>query len=110
MAWQQSSGATVAGFSLNNGGDVLELALFADQQVTVLDTVTYQDHEADDDRSCGRNADTGEWQLFDALNPHAGTQEPLGTGCAPSPGAGNICAPEVANEDLSLDSLKSRFR
>ena len=110
VVWQQEQGNTVAGLSLNNGGDILELLFLGESEAQVVDTVTYLDHEGEDDRSSGLGADNLTWQLFDALNPHAGTQEPLGTGCAPTPGAANLCSPQVANENLALDSLKSCYR
>ena len=88
----------------------LALLLVEGDQTQVVDSVAYQDHEAEDDRSCGRQQDSGDWQLFDSLNPHNGTQEPLGTGCAPSPGVLNLCQPQVALHRTTLGSLKSKFR
>ena len=72
--------------------------------------VSYDDHEAEDDRSAGFNPDGSDWILFDALNPYGGDNEPVGTGCAPSPGLPNLCGGSVAVEDQSFGQVKAIFR
>jgi len=94
-AWEQANGEPQYGLRLaNSGGTITLWRVGAD---TVLcDTVTYQDHEADDDRSGGRYPDGGpDWRLFDGLNPYSGSSEPRGTGCAPSPGTVVDCPTPV---------------
>lgn len=110
VLWQQANGQTVTGLSLNNGGDTVELLQWDGMDYTVRDSVIYLDHEAEDDRSSGWNQDTGQWMLFDGLNPHSGSQEPPGTGCLPSPGVPNLCTPNVPGQEVSLDDVKTRYR
>jgi hypothetical protein len=110
VAWQQEQGTGSAGLSLNNSGDVLDLLFYEEDGPQILDTVAYQAHEAEDDRSCGLDPETGAWMLYDALNPHSGDAQPLGTGCAPTPGLANLCQPQVGVTTTSLDALKTHFR
>jgi hypothetical protein len=110
VIWQQASGVTVSGFSLNNTGDTVELLQGDGTVFEVVDSVTYGDHEAEDDRSCGPDLETGQWLLFDGLNPHTGDQEPLGTGCEPTPGLPNACAPQVPVRLAAWDRVKSLYR
>lgn len=115
VAWQTANGVSVTGFSLNNSGDTVDLlrSVWVDgdlESLEVAHSITYGDHEADDDRSCGWAAESGGWTLFDALNPYNGDLWPGGSGCAPTPGAGNLCSPQVGLESLSLDALKAAFR
>jgi len=57
-----------------------------------VDSYTYKSHEAAADRAVGRSPDaTDAWVIFDALNPYTGTMPPPGNGCAPTPGAPNVC-------------------
>ena len=115
VAWQTEMGMTTTGLSLNNGGDLIQLlrAYLTSEGVPAFElmfVISYDDHEADDDRSCGFNPDASDWILFDALNPYGGTSEPIGTGCAPSPGALNLCGGLVATEDRSFGQVKAIFR
>jgi hypothetical protein len=90
QAWQTANGFTVAGLSLNNTGDT---------------------HEVLDDRSTGRRMGTpAEWRVFDALNPYSGTNPPLGTGCAPTPGSVNECDALVPIEETTWGAIKEMFR
>jgi hypothetical protein len=110
MAWQQANGSTQTGFSLNNDGDTVELVTLLGEGYLVLDIVTYTDHEAEDDRSSGRDPETGDWMLYDGLNPHSGSQEPLGTDCLPTPGEANLCAPNVPVDLETWDAVKSLYK
>jgi len=94
VAWQQENGAGSSGLSLNNGGDTVQLLRTdpADpDNLLVVDAKTYLAHEGADDRAAGRLPDGGVWSLLDGLNPYDGDTEPLGTGCAPTPGAPSDC-------------------
>ena len=114
VAWQQTSGSGSGGLSLNNGGDTVILlhAVAGDDPGTVdmevADSVTYLAHEAEDDRASGLSPDNVTWLLFDALNPYTGDQEPVGTGCGPSPGVANPCDP-LPVDQVSFGSLKALY-
>ena len=110
-AWQATQGITVTGLSLNNTGDTVELWRgMPGQTGSQLDDVDiFADHEAEDDRSSGRLTD-GTWVIFDALNPYTGTLLPGGSGCAPSPGAVNVCRPNVPLEAATWGALKGEYR
>lgn len=110
VAWQQVNDITVTGLSLNNTGDTVELLRWTGSDYQLVYSAVFTDHEAEDERSSGRDPATGQWLLFDALNPHLGTQEPLGTGCAPSPGAPNQCVVQVPTQPAAWDQVKSLYR
>ncbi|MFO7609901.1 MAG: lamin tail domain-containing protein [Candidatus Krumholzibacteriia bacterium] len=114
VAWQQETGATVAGLSLNNSGDrVILLRTVAGSDPLTwedVDDVDYTSHQVVDDRSCGWSVQRDQWLLFDALNPYAGTLEPAGSGCAPTPGAPNLCDSSVDVQDSSFGELKATYR
>ncbi len=87
VAWQAANGVSQLGLSLNNNGDTVFLYEVNGTDVAVNDTRTYATAEVADDRSTGRMPHgTGEWVIFDAMNPYGGAQPPTPTGCAPSPG------------------------
>ena len=65
---------------------------------------------AEDDRSSGFNLNLYDWDLFDAMLPYTGSLLPAGNGCAPTPGAPNICPAPVANEAASFGGVKAIFR
>jgi hypothetical protein len=112
VAWQQENGYSITGLSLNNGGDVVEL-LFLDPELpdpVLVDQYQYAEHEAVDDRASGRLPDTGEWALFDALNPYDGDVPPLGTGCGPTPAIANDCVPLVPNDGATWGMVKQLYR
>jgi len=111
VVWQQAVGLTVTGLSWNNTGDTCELWLGDPAQpgAQLVDVYIFADHEAEDDRSSARLAD-GRWVLCDHFLPYTGTQEPVGTGCAPSPGAPNICDPNVPATTRSWGGLKDAYR
>ena len=92
VAWQNATGASVAGFSLANAGDTVRLWHLTATDTTLVESYTYRAHEAGTDRSVGLIPNmTGTFQLFDALNPYTGTLSPQGNGCEPSPRNPNAC-------------------
>jgi len=99
----------VFGLSLGNTGDRVMLWHAVAGDTTLVDQYVYLAHEAAADRAVGRDTDGGEWKLLDALNPYSGTTPPLGSGCPPSPGAPNACAPTPAQR-ASWGSLKALYR
>lgn len=112
VAWQQASGLTISGLSLNNSGDTVELWR-GDPQVAgsvLADSYAFLAHEVLDDRATGRLIPGGNWGIFDYLNPYVGTLEPQGTGCAPTPGEVNRCGSSVPVEPTTWGSLKGLFR
>jgi hypothetical protein len=93
VAWQNANGASIAGFSLANAGDTVRLWHVTATETTLVESYTYKAHEAGTDRALGRLPDmTGEWQLFDALNPYTGALTPQGNGCSPTPRNPNACS------------------
>jgi len=114
VVWQAQMGLATSGFSLNNGGDFVQLLRIYQgplgPEYELMFAISYDDHEAEDDRSCGFNATVDDWLLFDSLHPYAGDLDPVGTGCAPSPGAPNICADQVDVQERSFGQVKAIFR
>jgi hypothetical protein len=114
VAWQTDMGMTTSGFSLNNGGDLVQLVrtyMGPDgPEWELMFAISYDDHEAEDDRSCGFNTELSDWILFDAINPYGGDQDPVGTGCAPSPAEPNTCQDLVAVENCSFGRIKLIYR
>lgn len=114
VTWQQLNDQPIVGLSINNTGDSMEL-LRTDpdgggDDLLVVQRVTVRDHEVENDRSSGRDHESGWWVLYDALNPYPGTTEPTGTDCEPTPGEPNVCTTNVAVEGRSWDAVKSRYR
>lgn len=89
--WERETGHPAFGLSLGNTGDAVILWRVAGAETLVVDAYAYRSHEAAADRSVGR-IESGEWVVFDGLNPYTGTIPPLGNGCAPTPGQPNICS------------------
>ena len=114
VVWQQEAGLTTSGFSLNNGGDLLQLLRVYQgpegPELELMFAISYDDHEGENDRSCGFNTEMNDWILFDALNPYGGDLDPVGTGCSPSPGSSNLCQSQVAVEARSFGAVKMIFR
>lgn len=112
LAWQAALGLTATGLSLNNAGDIVELLFVGelDATGTVVHSVAYLDHEAEDDRSSGWGYDSGGWCLFDGLNPYGGTQWPGSSGCDPTPGTINFCTSSVPVHEVSWDQVKALYR
>jgi hypothetical protein len=107
VAWQRSQGLTTSGLSLNNSGDTVFLLHVVGADTTTEDIHAYGSIEGGSDRSVGR-AQTETWILFDGLNPYAGSGNPAGTGCMPTPGASNACATDV--ESTTWGAIKRLYR
>jgi hypothetical protein len=107
--WEKANGKPAFGLSLGNTGDQVILWQVVGADTVVVDAYAFKSHEAAADRSVGRSTATGEWQLFDALNPYTGTIAPMGNQCAPTPGAPNDCTITPARPQ-SWGGLKSRYR
>jgi hypothetical protein len=112
MAWQASQGLTTAGFGLNNSGDVVQLyrTVAGTGDLDLMYAVSYDDHEAEDDRSCGWNHDFSDWVLFDGINPYGGALDPVGTGCSPTPGWTDACTTSVPTRPATFGGLKAIYR
>ena len=114
VAWQQEMGMSTSGFSLNNGGDFVQLLRIYEGQngpaFELMFSISYDDHEAEDDRSCGFNTEMSDWLLFDGINPYGGDQDPIGTGCSPTPGVLNICQIIVPVQARSFGEVKAVYR
>ena len=109
-AWEQANGHPAFGFSLANGGDSVLLWQVVAAETLLVDAYAYRSHEAAADRAVGRSPDaSGEWVIFDALNPYAGATPPPGNGCAPTPGAPNVCD-STPTRRMPWGSLKSTYR
>jgi hypothetical protein len=114
VAWQTEMGLATSGFSLNNGGDFVQLLRSYEgpdgPAMELMFSISYDDHEGEDDRSCGFNTEMSDWILFDDLNPYGGDLDPVGTGCSPSPGFPNLCQGQVAVEARAFGDVKAIFR
>ena len=92
VAWQAANGVAQFGLSLNNAGDTVFLYEVDGANPNVTDSRTYVTAEVANDRSNGRLPNgTGDWVVFDGLNPYKGAQPPTPTGCSPSPGKSTQC-------------------
>lgn len=111
-AWQQANGVSLSGLSLNNAGDELYLSI-GDPAVpgsSTVDGLIYPAHVGADDRSLARFLPENEWVLCDAATPYGGDQDPVGTGCPPTPGEWNACAGLVPDAATSWGAVKADFR
>ena len=107
--WELANGFPQFGLRLSNTGGAITLWNVSAGDSVLVDTMSYADHEAEDDRSSGRVPDGGvEWRLFDGLNPYTGSRLPTGTGCLPSPGTLFQCPVPVRKG--TWGGIKSRFR
>lgn len=109
VEWERANGFPVFGLSLGNTGDRVMLWHAAGGDTTLVDQYVYLAHEAAADRAVGRATDGGPWSLLDGLNPYSGSTPPLGSGCSPSPGAPNGCAPTPTLR-ASWGRLKALYR
>lgn len=108
--WEHATGYPAFGLSLGNSGDKVMLWQVVSGDTLLVDSYAYTSHEAAADRSVGRVPDgTGAWSLFDALDPYTGTLAPLGTGCAPTPGAANVCTTTPVRA-TTWGRIKSMYR
>ena len=109
VAWQAANGVAQQGLSLNNAGDTVFLYEVASADPELADSRTYSDKEVLDDRSTGRMPNgTGNWVIFDGLNPYKGAQPPVPTGCAPSPGTVTECP--TATEASTWGKVKALYK
>jgi hypothetical protein len=110
VAWQQATGHPIAGLSLANAGDTIRLWQAQGTDTLVLESYTYDAHQAGTDRAIGRLPDgTGAFQLFDGLNPYTGALEPKGNGCNPTPRVANACANTPAGPS-TWGRVKAQYR
>jgi len=93
VTWQHDHARTIAGLSLANAGDTVRLWQAAGTDTLLIESYTYDAHQAGADRSIGRVPDASgtAWQLFDGLDPYTGALDPKGNGCNPTPKAANAC-------------------
>ena len=90
--WEVANGFPAFGLSLANSGDSVLLWHITGADTMLVDGYTFRSHEAAADRATGRSPDgTGQWVIFDALNPYTGATLPHGNGCSPTPLAINLC-------------------
>lgn len=91
-AWEKANGQSADGLSLNNSGDTVDLLKITSPADTIpCDTRTYTSAEGASERSVGRQPDgTGEWVLFDLLDPYTSGGAEHATNCAPTPGGSNV--------------------
>jgi hypothetical protein len=90
--WEKAHSYPAFGLSLANSGDEVMLWRVEGPDTLLVDSYTYTSQAGASDRAVARQPDaTGPWVLFDSLNPYTGTNPPVGTGCAPTPGASNAC-------------------
>ncbi len=112
LLWQQANGVSSYGFKMSNDGDAVVLWQIASSDTVLVDTHTFVSHEADDDRSSGRNPDgTGDWEIFDALNNYSGSNPPFGNNLPPTPGYPNMdTEPPVPVNHQTWGAMKSLFQ
>jgi hypothetical protein len=109
VAWQAANGVAQFGLSLNNSGDTVFLYEVESVDPVVADSRTFVTAEVADDRSTGRMPNgTGDWVIFDGLNPYKGAQPPVPTGCSPSPGAVTQCP--TPTQASTWSKVKSLYR
>jgi hypothetical protein len=107
VTWQQANGVSAFGLSLNNSGDTVYLYSVAGGDTAVADSYGYSTNEVKDNRTVGRlPSGSGDWVLFDGLNPYTGTDF-TATGCAPSPDGANDCA--TPTKQMSWGKVKSHY-
>jgi len=107
--WERANGFPAFGLSLANTSDAVMLWQVTGIDTALVDSVAYRSHEAAADRAVGRLGDTGEWSLFDGLNPYSGTTPPSGTGCNPTPAAPNLCG-VTPSRAVSWGRVKAIYR
>lgn len=109
LDWEKANARTAVGLSLSNSGDAVMLWQVVGADTVLIDHYTYKSHEAAADRSVARDESSGEWKLYDALNPYTGTLTPSGTGCAPTPAALNQCV-STPTVTTTWGRLKTLYR
>jgi hypothetical protein len=109
VAWQAANGVAQFGLSLNNSGDTVFLYEVESADPVAADSRTFVTAEVADDRSTGRMPNgTGDWVIFDGLNPYKGAQPPVPTGCSPSPGSVTQCP--TPTQASTWSKVKSLYR
>jgi hypothetical protein len=110
VTWQHDHGRTIAGLSLANAGDTVRLWQAQGADTSLMESYTYDAHQAGADRTIGRLPDgTGVWQLFDGLDPYTGSLDPKGNGCNPTPKLANACGNTPA-ESWTWGRMKATYR
>jgi hypothetical protein len=111
VEWERETGNPAFGLRLTNSGGTVHLWHVSASDTLWVDSVTYPDDAADDDRSWGRLAtNPDEWVLFDGLNPYTDDPPPLPTGCDPTPGVPNDCIiPTLERTWSEIKSLYGEF-
>jgi hypothetical protein len=108
-AWEEANKCPQYGLHLNNTGDRVALYRIEGTDTSLVDGYTYGPVSVVNDRSIGRRPDNPQaWVTYDALNKCTATCDPTGTGCAPTPGAPNVCMTPVAAR--SWGKIKSMYR
>ena len=107
--WEKATGQPAYGLSLGNSGDSVILWRVMGADTVQVDGYTFKSHEAAADRSVGRSVDTGQWQLFDGLDPYTGTLMPAGNTCSPTPGEPNVCSVSPVHPS-TWGALKAAYR
>ena len=108
--WEHANGFPAFGFSLGNSGDKVMLWRVTGTDTLLVESYAYTSHEAAADRAVGRSPDGGDnWVLYDSLDPYTGSLPPVGSGCAPSPGAANVCD-TTPTRAVSWGRVKSIYR
>jgi hypothetical protein len=84
LDWEAANGHSSIALSLNNGGDVIYLAVVSGGDTAVVDSLRYDSDDVGYDVSLGRVPDgSGAWTYFDHFLPMGGTN------LDPTPGAPN---------------------
>jgi hypothetical protein len=112
--WEAANGESTTGLRLGNDGGIVQLLQVVGGAPIVVDTVSYLNHEAEDDRSSGRLPDgSSTWVLFDSLFPYTGTLTPAGTGMPPTPGARNdgspVDPPPTPSQETTWGAVKALY-
>jgi hypothetical protein len=108
-AWEEANSFPVYGLSLNNTGDRMAIYRIAGTDTSIVDSYTYAETAARNDRSIGRRADAPTvWVVFDAYNRCTAACVPAGSGCYPTPGSPNTCTTPTKSE--SWGSIKAIYR
>ena len=109
VTWERATGHPVFGLSLGNTGDQVLLWKVTGPDTVLVDGYAFKSHESAADRATGRTPDGSTWKLEDQLNPYAGTTQPTGTGCPPTPGVPNDCG-VTPTQKLTWGRVKSLYR
>jgi lamin tail-like protein len=109
VEWERATGHPIFGLSLGNTGDQVMLWKITGADTALVESYAYKSHESAADRASGRTPDGSVWKLEDGLNPYAGSTQPVGTGCLPTPGVANNCG-ITPTQKTSWGRVKSIYR